>query len=65
MTQCVECSCFSLRDAGQMAQQGCGVCAHDAQYSYYSALRERECSRFDLTEADVVGKRKEWLDARN
>ena len=65
MTQCVECSSFSLRDAGQMARQGCGACAHDAQYSYYSALRERECSRFSQAEANVIGNRKEWLDARN
>lgn len=65
MTQCVECSSFSLRDAGQMARQGCGVCAHDAAYSYYSALRERECSRFIQAAVDVIEKRKEWLDARN
>ena len=65
MTQCVECSSFSLRDAGQMARQGCGVCAHDAQYSFYSALREHECSNFTQAEADVIEKRKGWLDARN
>lgn len=65
MVKCVECSIFSLRDAGQMAQRGCGLCVHDTSYSYYNALREHGCSRFSQAEADVIEKRKEWLDARN
>ena len=65
MTQCVECSRFSLRDAGQMARQGCGVCSHDARHSYYSAMREHGCSRFSQAAVDVIEKRKGWLDARN
>lgn len=65
MIQCVECKSFSLRDAGQMARQGCGVCSHDARYSYYPAMREHECSSFIQTDADVIEKRKGWLNARN
>lgn len=65
MIQCVECSSFSLRDAGHMAQRGCGVCSHDARHSYYSAMREHRCSRFSQAEASVIEKRKGWLDARN
>lgn len=65
MIQCVECSSFSLRDAGQMARQGCGLCSHDVQHSYYPAMREHRCNRFSQAEADVIEKRKEWLDARN
>ena len=65
MIQCVECKSFSLRDAGQMARQGCGVCSHDARHSYYPAMREHDCSRFSQAETDVIEKRKGWLDARN
>lgn len=61
MTQCVSCTHFSLRDAGEMAQRGCGRCAHDAPHTYYSAMRERECGKFNAAEVDVVDKRKEWL----
>ena len=65
MIQCVECKSFSLRDAAQMAQRGCGVCSYDARHSYYPAMREHECSSFIQADSDVIEKRKEWLDARN
>lgn len=65
MIQCVECKSFSLRDAGQMAHRGCGLCVHDASYSYYNALREHGCNRFSKAAVDVIEKRKGWLDARN
>ncbi|AQS50536.1 hypothetical protein PAEH1_01400 [Paenalcaligenes hominis] len=61
MIQCVECSSFSLRDAGQMAQRGCGVCAKDAAYTTYPALREWECGKFEAAPQATTDKRKEWL----
>lgn len=65
MISCVACSHFTLRDVGEMARRGCGKCAHDVPHTYYPAMREHECIKFSAAEADVVEKRKEWLDARN
>ena len=58
---CVDCSHFNLRDAGQMARQGCGNCKHDAAYSYYSASKCRDCGKFNPADVKVIDKRKAWL----
>lgn len=62
MISCVVCTHFTLRDVGEMARRGCGHCAHDATYSYYPGLAERECSKYEPVDMGVAGKRREWLE---
>lgn len=59
--QCVNCSYLNLKAAGRMAHEGCGVCAHDAPCTYYSAMSERECAKFKSADVEVVAMRIEWL----
>lgn len=61
MIQCVDCASFTLRDVGEMARRGCGRCEHDARYTYFSALREHVCNKFNPVKAEVADKRREWL----
>lgn len=65
MISCVACTHFTLRDANGMERQGCGLCAKDAAYTTYPALREWECGKFEAAPQATTDKRKEWLSARN
>ena len=63
--QCIRCVHFSLRDAGQMARQGYGRCAHEPSSAVFqSAVFRHSCGRFSPAEEHTVDARQAWLDGK-
>ncbi|NYT25372.1 hypothetical protein H0A73_17365 [Alcaligenaceae bacterium] len=62
--QCITCRHFNLRDAGRMAHEGFGNCAHRAAHEFTGARYQRVCGQHEEAPADAVEKRREWLEAR-
>jgi hypothetical protein len=61
--QCINCSKFSLQDAGkEFAQLGFGQCSERRGGAYHSARYSRECSIFDRAADLVIEKRLKWMD---
>lgn len=59
--QCIACQKFTFKEVGDMARLGYGNCAHDAKFILYGATKERECGQIDPAPAEVIEKRKAWL----
>lgn len=64
--QCIDCRQFSLREAGAMARLGFGYCVFEkSRASFHSATYERDCHRFEPTEAGVAERRRQWLEGQH
>jgi len=63
--QCISCQKFSFKECGsEFPKLGYGNCSLDAKFVMYGAMRHRDCGTFDVADADVVDKRKSWLQER-
>lgn len=62
--QCVTCKHLNLREAGRMAREGFGRCAHRAPSQFTSARIERQCDEHTEADPSVVAERRQWLEAR-
>ena len=62
--QCITCQHFSLRDADRMAAHGFGLCAQRQSHEFMSASFQRLCGKHSELDAEVVAKRKSWMESR-
>jgi hypothetical protein len=51
-----------LKNAGDMARRGFGVCEKRESYLFLSPTHRRECARFRLAVPDVVTARRKFID---
>lgn len=63
--QCVSCEKFSIQDAPpEWRAKGFGHCALREKFIMHSALREHDCKHHASADAEVVAKRRAWLNER-
>lgn len=67
LVQCVNCENFTLKEktgASPMARHGCGHCRGEPEWTYFGALRERQCKKFSRASEAVILPRMQFLEKK-
>lgn len=59
---CAACQFWRLKDAGQMAKHGFGLCAKQSRARFFPA--QHTCTSYAAADADIVKDRAAYLNRR-
>lgn len=63
---CIECDHFRLKDAGQMANHGFGLCDKFPRKStFMSSLYPRRCGKWRMAGEKILVARRAWVNKQN
>lgn len=62
MVRCMSCRRFSFERSGaEWARKGVGCCEEHIAAMKFDPMKERDCLKFEPSEARVTAKRSEWM----